>query len=115
PIRPLKGDEPLMPGHWEMTVQTGESHYVTSVRASYNAAITGRDDGWFGVDLSNPARLQVQLSARPASVGGTVTASGKPVTGAVVYLEAYNPDLRDPRLQLWSTRSDVQGGFSFAG
>lgn len=115
PAKELRPFDLLAPGHWEFLVQTAESHYVTNIRAQGSPASLERDNGWFGVDTGNPASIQIYLSSKPASVNGTVTTSGRPVTGAVVYLEAFNRDLPDPRLQLWVARSDVQGVYSFAG
>jgi len=63
---------------------------------------------------SSPApRLRVTLSDKPATISGTVTSGGKPVIGAPVYLELFNSDAPELRLQSWTGRADPKGNFAF--
>ena len=114
-VRPFRMLEPVMPGHWEFSAQVNADYYVRSILAQGNGRVETRHDGWFGVDLGTSAQLTVSLSSKPASVSGVVTTAGKPVTGAAVYLELFDPELPNPRLRLIDTRSDAQGSYSFTG
>jgi hypothetical protein len=112
--RVLKTNEPILPGHYELMVQTGPLHYAQSIRASFVPPPT-KEAGWFGMDFGNQTRLTVLLSDNPATIAGSVTSGSRPVAGAVIYLESFDPDLPDPRLQLWSGRTDHTGKYMFAG
>ena len=63
--------------------------------------------------LGNSARLQIVLAPRPVTISGVVSTAGKAVAGATVYLELYNPDGPEKRLQLWNLRTDPDGRFTF--
>ena len=113
--RVFRPSELILPGHYELLVQTGAQHYAMGMRAGFGAVVAAREDGWVGVDLGNQFRLSVLLSETPCAIGGTVGASGKMVAGAIVYLEASNPELPEPRMQLWSARTDHTGKYLFSG
>jgi hypothetical protein len=115
PAGVLKPEEPPLPGHWEIMVQTGDEHYALSIRSQFGGPPATRNDGWFGLDFGNRARLQILLSSKPSSVSGVVSSRGSALAGAAVYLELFDPDLPNQRLQLWSGRSDAQGNYRFAG
>ncbi|MDQ1472714.1 MAG: hypothetical protein QOJ99_4194 [Bryobacterales bacterium] len=40
------------------------------------------------------------LSNRPATLSGVVSSGGKQIAGAAVYVELFNPDVQEKRLQL---------------
>jgi hypothetical protein len=104
-----------VPGHWEFKAIVDSASYVKSILSQSNGRVETTGDGWFGVDLGTPAQIVVNLSNRPVSVSGVVTTGGKPVAGAAVYLELYDPELPNPRLQLIEGRSDAQGNYRFGG
>jgi hypothetical protein len=110
--RILKTNEFILPGHYELMVQTGPSHYAQAMRGIPPPT---KEGGWFGVDFGNQARLTILLSDTPGAISGSVTTGGKAVAGAVVYLEAFDRDAQDPRLQLWAARTDHTGRYSFPG
>lgn len=112
--RVFRINELILPGHYELMVQTGPKHYAQSLRVNYSGTVT-KEDGWFGADFGNQIRLAITLSETPAAITGTVTANGKPVAGALVYLELFNPDAAEQRLQLWTARSDATGKYLFSG
>ena len=111
----LRTNELILPGHYELMVQTSPKHYAQTIRVNFGGQPITKQDGWFGLDFGNQVRLAVTLSDTPASIAGRVTASGKPVAGAVVYLELFNATAVETRLQLWTTRSDHTGKYQFAG
>jgi hypothetical protein len=118
PVRLLKPNEPVPPGHWELMVEPSADYYTTSLRSQLGGEPTGRDGlygGWYGLYLGNQARLQITLSNRPATLAGVVSSGGKRVAGAAVYVELFNPDLPEKRLQLWELRTDAQGNYSLPG
>ncbi len=113
PIRTLRTDQPLPPGFWELTALAPPQFYLATIQPQFEREPTTRNDGWFGMLLGNQTRLQIILSNRPGTVSGVVTAQGRPVAGASVYLESFNPNLPEKRLQLFSVRSDPSGTYSF--
>ena len=113
PIRTLRTDQPLPPGFWELTAIAPPQFYLAAIRPQFEREPSTRSDGWFGMLLGNQARLQIILSNRPATVSGVVTTGGKPVAGASIYLEVFNPNLPEKRAQLFSVRSDPSGAYSF--
>jgi len=115
PERTLKDRDTLAPGHWEVMAQPTADYYVTSIRSTFGQEPVTRDDGWFGLDFGTYSDINIMLSSHPASVSGVISTGGKPVSGAMVYLELYNPDLIEPRVQLFSARADNQGSYKFAG
>jgi hypothetical protein len=115
PARALKLREPITPGHWEFQAQVGSDSYVRSIAATLAPRADTKNDGWFGLDLGTSSQIVVTLSNKPASVSGVVTAGGKPVTGAAVYLELYDPESPNTRLQLIEGRSDPRGNYRFNG
>ncbi len=111
PARQLRPGDSITPGNWEILPQSDANHYVTSV-----AGASSLPDGWFSLPLrQDAANIQVEFSPRAASVSGTVKSAGKPEPGAEVYLEMFNPDTPRARMRLWTTRSDAQGAYTFAG
>jgi hypothetical protein len=114
PVRVLRPDQPVPPGRWEFTLQAPPQYYLSMIRSQFSGEPFTKDDGWFGMSLGNQARLQIVLTPRPASVSGIVSQAGRPVAGAAVYLELFNPDVTDKRLQLWTVRSDATGNYAFA-
>jgi len=115
PARALKQREAIVPGHWEFRPQVGSDYYVKSVSAQFNGRTEGQNDGWFGLDLGNSSQIFVTLSSHPGSISGVVTTGGKAVAGAAVYLELFDPQLPNPRLQITEMRSDAQGNYKFSG
>jgi hypothetical protein len=115
PSHVLKPSELLTPGHWELAVEPSAEYYITSIRAQMAGESTSRSDGWFGLYLGTPARLQVLVSNKPATLSGVVSSGGKPVAGAPVYIELFNPEVPEKRLQLWAIRADAQGSYNLPG
>jgi hypothetical protein len=115
PSHVLKPGELLPPGHWELMVEPSAEYYIMSIRAMLGGDTAGRNDGWFGLYLGTPVRLQVMVSNRPAALSGVVSSGGKPVSGAAVYVELFNPDVPEKRVQLWAIRADAQGNYNLPG
>lgn len=112
--RLFRSTDPVLPGHYELMVQTDAQYYAQAVRTNFGQP-SPKDDGWFGVDFGNQARLQISLSDTPAAITGTVTTSGKAVAGAIIYLELFTPNINELRQQLWTGRTDHTGRYSFTG
>ncbi len=55
------------------------------------------------------------LSAHPGTVRGAVQGDGKPVAGAPVFLEAYDPQSRRRLGDVRATRTDMHGQYAFYG
>lgn len=115
PVRTMKSRDTLVPGHWEAMAVTSDEYYTQNIRVRYGGAITARGDGWFGIDLGTYSDIWVSLSSHPASISGVVSTAGKPVAGAAVFLELYNPQSTEPRISLTPGRADSQGNYTFTG
>jgi protocatechuate 3,4-dioxygenase beta subunit len=114
PAKTLAPRETLVPGHWEFFAQTNTEFYAAWIRSLGGEPFT-KNDGWFGVDLGQYPSLQANLSSRPATISGTITTAGKPVSGAAVYLEMYDAQANDARIRLFTGRADGSGTYRFAG
>ena len=115
PERTLKERDTLVAGHWELMAQTSADYYVASIRNRFAGEPFTRHDGWFGVEVGTYPDLTVDLSSHPASISGLISTAGKPVSGAAIYLELYDPEAAEPRIQLITGRADGQGNYKFAG
>ena len=115
PIRTLRDRDTIAPGHWEVMAEPPPEYYVKSIRSQYGGQTVTRDDGWFGLDFGTYSDIIVSLSTHPASITGVISTGGRPVSGAAVYLERYNPDAGDPRILLVTGRADGQGSYKFTG
>lgn len=100
------------PGLWELAVATPPEFYVASVL-----------DAERGADLAELRMLpgqttvvHIHLSARPASIEGTVrTADGAEAPSAPVLLRAADPELAQRLGGVRMARTDGQGKFRIAG
>jgi hypothetical protein len=112
---PLK----LLPGRWDLSLAPTASYYAAAFSGPSNERMErGRPDGWNEIVLSGPGQETVKfvLSPTPATVHGVVTnASHDPVTGVLVFLEAYDPDSRKRLMDVRVTRTDTRGQYQFAG
>jgi hypothetical protein len=115
PPRAVKQRDPIVPGHWEFQAQVSDDYYVKSIGSQFNGQSESTEDGWFGLDLGTSSQIVVTLSGRPGSVSGLVTTGGKPVAGAAVYLELFDPQLPNPRVRIGEARCDAQGNYKFSG
>lgn len=105
----------ILPGHWEFRAVTSADYYVKSIGAQCGGLGNTAGDGWFGLDIGTAPQITVTLSNRPAALSGVVTTAGQPVAGAAVYLELYDPESVNPRIELIEGRSDAQGAYRFSG
>ena len=104
----------LSPGHWEFTLHPDPSRYLVSVQNEGDTSPPSAPlDGWFEVTIGNAPQVQVNLSAKPASISGIVSSSSKVVIGAPVFLQLVNPNAPELSLQSWRGRADPQGNFAF--
>ena len=115
PAKTLKQREGIIPGHWEFQAQVSDDYYVKSIGTQSNGQLESTEDGWFGLDIGSLSQIVVTLSNRPGSVSGVVTTGGKPVAGAAVYLELFDPQLPNPRIRIVEVRCDDQGNYKFTG
>jgi hypothetical protein len=113
--RAYRSREAILPGHWEFRALTSADYYVKSIASQINGHGETVGDGWFGIDIGTGVQIAVALSNKPASISGVVATAGQPVAGAAVYLEIYDPEAVNPRLQLFEARSDAQGAYRFTG
>jgi len=104
----------LAPGPWEFMVRPSSDQYLVSIRNQGDTTpVPLAQDGWFPVQVGTAPQLQVNLSNKPASISGNVTASSMPVTGAPVFLQLLNPVTPELVLQAWEARADVKGHYVF--
>lgn len=109
----LRG-QTLTPGHWEFLVRPSANQYLVSIRNQGDTtALPLAQDGWFPVEVGTAPHLEANLSNKPASISGDVTASSMPVTGAPVFLQLLNPLTPELVLQSWEVRADAQGHYVF--
>jgi hypothetical protein len=105
----------LAPGPWEFRVRPSPDQYLVSIRNQGDtSAVPLAQDGWFPMEIGTAPHLEVNLSNKPASISGNVTASSMPVTGAPVFLQLLNPLTPDLVLQSWEVRADEHGHYVFS-
>ena len=110
----LRG-QTLTPGHWEFMARPSPGQYLVSIRNQGDATpVPLAQEGWFPVTIDTAPHLEVNLSNKPASISGNVTASSMPVTGAPVFLQLLNPLTPQSVLESWDVRADVQGHYVFS-
>lgn len=115
--RPARTGDYVTPGPYEAElVPADKSLYVESAIADGRLVFPQRD-GRFLFDLSYRPTISVALKKGAPSISGTVLSEGRPVFGAAVFVELFDPRLAngDQRLRLWSLRSDVSGQFALNG
>jgi protocatechuate 3,4-dioxygenase beta subunit len=82
----------LAPGHWEFRAQVPRGQYVESINVSpgyfRRPLIPERTSDWFPgfIESRTISRITVVVSGRSGQVSGRVTADGKPMPGAPVFL-----------------------------
>lgn len=104
----------LTPGPWEFLMRPSPDQYLVAIRNQGDAtAVPLAQGGWFPVDIGTAPHLEVNLSNKPASISGNVTASSMPVTGAPVFLQLLNPLTPELVLQSWEVRADPRGHYVF--
>ncbi len=114
PSKMLKAGDSLGPGRWELAAQLPLGAYLAGVSSQMNGEAGTRNDGWFGLTLGNMVRLVFTGSKNGGTISGGVTTQGRPVAGASVFVELFDPVTRE-RQQLRSVRCDPQGRFSVVG
>ncbi len=102
---------PLGPGRWEFSIAPPPGYYPLQIGDSPSA----RADGWNEIYLRGFDTVSIKLSSRPASIHGTVTASGDPAPGAPVYLEAFDKENHQRVTELRTVRTNLRGQYRFTG
>ena len=117
-LRLTDGHATLLPGRWDLALVPIAAYYVAGFSGPHpDGASAARPDGWNEiVTFGGESTVKFVLSPNPGIAHGTVTDAGqKPVAGAPVVLEPFNPEthkrLGDPRV----TRTDLQGVYHFYG
>jgi hypothetical protein len=111
PAHALEVNERLIPGRYELMPQVGPDYYVDSVQS----ASAGTEYGWFSLDLSNSRKIEITLSAHPASLSGKVSSAAQPSPGAMVYLERIEADASRTGARMWTQRAGADGSYQFGG
>ncbi len=106
------------PGRWEFSLLPSYAFYVVAFSGPNREIRAGeRAEGWNEVVLNQPNPLvKFVLSPNPAAVHGVVSDEAhRPVQGAPVYLEPFDPESRRRLGEPRTIRTDVQGQFRFTG
>ena len=110
------GRATLAPGRWELLVTPTAGYYVSGFSGpSHKRGTVDRPDGWNEIVVQSYSMVRVTLSPGPGGLHGLVQATGGPVPGAPVYLEAFDPATHTRLLDLRSTRADMRGAYRFDG
>ena len=111
---PLRNGVATIPiGRWEVILQPPSGYYVSGVSGSTLAPGHERADGWQEMLSPGYGGLRYTLTAGASTIRGIVKSSDDPVSGAPVYLEAYDPAAGKRIADLRATNSDVHGQYRF--
>ena len=106
----------ITPGKYEaMAASSDGSNYAYSMTSDFKL-VRPAPDGSFQIEVSTQPYLTINL--RPAgTIQGSVLSDGKPVVGAPVFVEMFDPTLAGDRqrLRLLSLRTDVNGKYLVQG
>ena len=109
----------VLPGRYDVSLVPGSAWYVTSFSGPLSESLNqGRADGWNEISLAPNSlnTLKFVLSSSSASLHGVVRdASGAPVAGIPVFMEAYDLDRRKRVRDFQILRTDINGGYRFTG
>ena len=115
-LKLTNGRSLLAPGRWELLLTPPPGYYVSGfARRPPGVAVKSRPDGWNEMMISSNAIARFTLSSGAASVHGNVKASTESVAGVPVYLEGYDPSMRQRVIDLRATRTDMRGAYRFDG
>lgn len=105
---------PLTPGRWEVQIVPPAGSYVADFRPVVRGVLT-RPEGWHEIVVqgAGSASVSATLATGAGVIRGEVKRDGRPVPGAPVFLEAWDPATRQRLLDLRQTRSSESGGYSF--
>ena len=115
-VLPLQNGAATIPiGRWELTLQPPAGTYVSVISGAVSAAGRGRPDGWQEVASppSGYGGVRFMLSTGAGAIHGIVKSSDGPVSGAPVYLEAYNPTAYKRVAALRTAICDKHGQYRF--
>lgn len=116
PLEMTRGRATIPPGRWELMLQPPAGYYVSNLFApSTSRQDRTRFDGWNEVLVTEYTGIRFMLSGGPGSIRGVVKSGGDTVSGAPVYLEAWDATARKRVGELRAVRSDAQGRFQFDG
>jgi protocatechuate 3,4-dioxygenase beta subunit len=114
----LNGAATIPAGRWEVMLQPPSGYYVSRFSgpglSPASAFGFGRPDGWEEV-LSPGTAGRFTLSGGPSAIRGVVKSSDDPVSGAPVYLEAYDPTAGKRVAELRTAISDMHGQYRLDG
>ena len=106
----------LLPGRWQVMLETPPEYYVSGFSPSYVNPGKHRFDGWNDVIAYSGAYLQFTVSGSPGGVHGAVTGtSHETVAGAPVFLETIDSMTGARTGELRSTMTDTRGQYHFRG
>ncbi len=116
-LKPTQVCTPMQPGRWELMMPPSANYYVTDFRVpGTDSGANGRPDGWNEVVVTGRTAAKFVLASGPGSLRGRVSGNGQDaVAGAPVFLEAWDPAQNRRLLDLRTTRTDIDGRYSFAG
>lgn len=115
PIKLTNGRTLLAPGRWELLLNPPPGYYVSGFAPVSKAGGKSRPDGWNEIMISSHSIARFNLSSGAASVHGNVKSSTESVAGVPVYLEGYDPSMRQRMTDLRATRTDMRGAYRFDG
>jgi hypothetical protein len=118
-VLPLQNGAATVPvGRWEAMLLPPAGTYVSGLSGSGSATSRFRPDGWQEIaspPLTGLGGVRFSLSAGASAVHGVVKNSDDPVSGAPVYLEAYNSTTDKRGADLRTAISDMHGQYRFEG
>jgi hypothetical protein len=107
---PVQNGVTIPIGRWEVMLQPPAGYYVSGA-----APARGRPDGWQEIVSPGYGQVLFMLSAGAGAIHGIVSNSDGKVSGAPVYLEAYDAGARKRIADLRTAISDMHGQYRFDG
>src|ERR1019366_1039584 len=107
----------LVKGRWQLMLGPSAAYVASDFRGLRGERPEGsRADGWNEITVNSSCSVRIVVSDKPGGVHGTATTGAhEPAGGVPVFLEAYDEVTHKRVVDLRSTRTDMQGQYSFAG
>lgn len=113
-LRVTRGRAMISPGRWEMILEPPSGYYVSSFYGPGMLPRGGkRPDVWNEVVTNGMGAIRFDLASGPGLIHGIVKSAGELVTGAPVYLEAYDQPTRSRLAGLRTVRTGASGQYRF--
>jgi Carboxypeptidase regulatory-like domain len=114
-VKFVKGSAQLAPGRWEVRLIPPAGYYVSGFSGNGpNRASRVPAEAWNEITVTTYGIfVRFTLSTGGSALTGVVKDGSRLAAGAPVFLELWDPNSRQRLVELRSTRTDANGGYSF--